>query len=77
MVPDAVDMMGELLGVCVGLVLRFCLLYCQYRISFVADCRYTDRDNMHIEISLATLLLAPLSNLWVPSGNEAKALRRI
>lgn len=32
-----------------------------------------DRDDVHIKVSLAALLLTPLGDFWVPGRNEAKA----
>jgi hypothetical protein len=56
MVSNTVDVMRELLGVGVGLVLRF------------------RRNDVHIQIALSALFLAPFCDFRMSSWDEAKPL---
>jgi hypothetical protein len=72
MVSNTVDVMRELLGVGVGLVLRFRL----YGVSTqsLRDAPTADRNDVHIQIALSALFLAPFCDFRMSSWDEAKPL---
>jgi hypothetical protein len=70
------NMVGELLWVCVHFVFRFCL-WMNQQMAQDGVSSTADRDDVHVEISLAALFLAPLCEFRVPGWDEAESFGRI
>jgi hypothetical protein len=72
MVSDAVNVVRQFLRISVHFVLRLRLGTSQWGIiddgAIVAD-----RDDMDVEVTLATLLLAPFCELWMSGWDETKS----
>ena len=67
-----VDVVRQLLGVSVRLVLGLCLRAVSRLSGTGLQCG-ADRDDVHVEVALAALLLAPLCELRVASRDEAES----